>query len=60
MVTEQTCTVYNCAACGAPAYFSSVHREWFHYGTKTARPDGQLCAAVTPVPVRLPVTGRDS
>jgi hypothetical protein len=60
MVTGQPCTIYNCGACGAPAYYNAGHRSWFHYGTRTARPDGAPCGGVSPVPVTLPAPARVS
>lgn len=58
MVTDHSNTVYNCAACGRPAYFNAGHHTWFHYGTKSTLPTGMLCAEVSPVAVRLTVPAR--
>lgn len=49
MVTDTSNTVYNCAHCGAPAYWNTARYSWFHFGSVTT------CPGVEPVAVTLPV-----
>lgn len=53
MVTEHTCTVYDCATCAGPKARHHRTHEWVHI-----RADSLCDDAADPVPVRLPVPVR--